>query len=171
MAKLKKKQCPNCEDGKIMRKPAKEVLKPVSPFMENKILYVCSNFPECDTYIVDNHKKFVGLPANRELRRLRQRCHYCFDFLWKSGIMKDKPSVDARKFTYMWLAARLKITVKECHFGLFDKKQCRKAFRICGNYIYNNMDKIESFDYLNEEPEAKRIIKRLIFLKNRKSKG
>ena len=64
----------------------------------------------------------VGSLANAALRRARQEAHAAFDPLWRSGKMH-------RKDAYSWLAAWLKIPVKQCHIGYFDEAQCAATVR------------------------------------------
>ena len=64
-------------------------------YHENKkgtMLYVCSNFPECDAYVrVHAGTNIpVGSLANHELRSLRRTAHHYFDQLHESGFMSKQ---------------------------------------------------------------------------------
>lgn len=89
-------------------------------------VWVCSNFPECNSY-VGCHKGTtipLGRLANPRLRELKREAHRQFDPLWKSGLM-------SRSHAYHWLSDVLNIKFDECHIGLFDIKQCQKVIHLC----------------------------------------
>jgi hypothetical protein len=65
-----------------------------------------------------------GTPANEELRRLRMRTHEAFDPYWEKYGM-------TRTETYTFLANRLKVPAAECHIGMFNADQCKRAVEIC----------------------------------------
>ena len=99
-------------------------------------IFVCSRYPECDSY-VGTHKKSgkpLGYPAGPKTRALRKKCHELFDPLWRQNkiykIWPGKTRGGTRRKAYIWLAKRLKIPEKDCHIGLFDEKMCKKALNI-----------------------------------------
>lgn len=93
---------------------------------KNEQMWVCSNFPKCNAY-VGCHKGTslpLGRLANERLRTLKKEAHRQFDPIWKSGLMN-------RKEAYKWLASMLKISVEDCHIGMFDIKVCQKVIHLC----------------------------------------
>ena len=101
--------------------------------VDSKIIYgrsygkvwVCGNFPGCDSF-VGVHKGTnipLGTLANKELRKLRNTCHILFDSLWKSG-------AKSRDGAYSILARTLKIKKVDCHIALFDVPMCKQMIRM-----------------------------------------
>jgi len=76
----------------------------------------------CDTSVGchPGTERPLGIMANKELRLLRSAAHKAFDPLWTRNIM-------SRKKAYAWLAKKLKITVFECHIGMFNIKTCNRV--------------------------------------------
>ncbi|MBR1865742.1 MAG: DUF3268 family zinc-finger domain-containing protein [Lachnospiraceae bacterium] len=113
------------------------------------MLYVCPNFPECDSYVrVHKGTKIpVGSMANQELRKLRKEAHDHFDRLYQYGYMSKQDA-------YQWLADIIAAPLAEAHIGhmseyycqlvikkseeLFEarKKQERKQFKVIGGGHY-----------------------------------
>ena len=60
--------------------------------------------------------------ANRKLRTLKTKCHDLFDKLWETK--------EDRYEAYLWLALKLDIPEKNCHFGWFDEGVLNKAIKI-----------------------------------------
>jgi hypothetical protein len=85
-------------------------------------LYVCRRYPECDTYCGTHRgtKQPLGDMANRETRELRKQVHAAFDPLWKTGRMK-------RDDAYQTLADAMRISIHECHVGMFSAIRCKAA--------------------------------------------
>ena len=86
------------------------------------MLYVCKNYPICDSYVrVQPGTKIpMGTMANGELRRLRTEAHWHFDQLYKRGYMtKD----DA----YRWLAVVLCVPLNQAHIGMLGEYYCKKV--------------------------------------------
>ena len=84
-------------------------------YHENKkgtMLYVCSNFPECDAYdrVHAGTNIPVGSLANHELRSLRRTAHHYFDQLHLSGYMSKQDA-------YKWLADLVMAPMSEAHIG------------------------------------------------------
>jgi ssDNA-binding Zn-finger/Zn-ribbon topoisomerase 1 len=89
-------------------------------------MWVCSNFPQCDSYVGCHPGTTIplGRLADSILRRAKHNAHEAFDPLWKSGLM-------TRKEAYIWLSAMLRIPQEECHIGMFDVKTCGKVVEVC----------------------------------------
>ena len=92
-------------------------------YHENKkgtMLYVCSNFPECDAYVrVHAGTNIpVGSLANHELRSLRRTAHHYFDQLHLSGYMSKQDA-------YKWLADLVMAPMSEAHIGHLGEYYCK----------------------------------------------
>ena len=80
-------RCPYC-GGTVVYRSADGI------YHDNKrgmMLYVCSNYPECDSYVrVHAGTNIpVGSLANHELRALRRTAHHYFDQLHESGKLPE----------------------------------------------------------------------------------
>lgn len=97
----------------------------------NVMLYVCPNYPECDSYVRvhEGTKIPVGSMANPELRRLRNEAHKYFNRLYLNGYMtKD----DA----YRWLADIICTTdMKNAHIGNMSEYYCRLVIEKSREFI------------------------------------
>lgn len=62
----------------------------------------------------------LGTLADEELRRARKVCKQPFERVWQSGLM-------TRTEAYTRIAKHLDIPIEQCHFGLFDERQCYVA--------------------------------------------
>ena len=89
--------------------------------------YLCT---KCRAYTgthVPRPSKALGILANAEMRNLKMQCHAIFDPIW---IPAKHYRRDARRNAYARLAKAMNISVKDCHFGHFDKPQLEKALSI-----------------------------------------
>lgn len=148
--------CPYCK-GKILIKNAEDVFKDKTHEpLKGKQLYICENFPHCNSYVVKSKRPQIQGPvASDKLRKLRQTTHYYFDIIWKTKI------ITKRTVAYEWLADKLKINISKCHIGMFNENLCNKAKKFCSEYILENIANIKTFSELNEfEINA---LKKLIF--------
>ena len=86
------------------------------------MLYVCSRFPACDSYVrVHPGTKIpMGTMANRQLRALRNEAHHYFDQLYKRGLMSKEDA-------YQWLASILAAPMGQAHIGLLGEYYCRQV--------------------------------------------
>lgn len=117
-------KCPYC-GAEVVLKDATYIYHRSQAKSWGKV-WVCSNFPKCNSY-VGCHKGTeipLGRLANERLRTLKMEAHKQFDPIWKSGLM-------SRKEAYRWLADMLRIPVDECHIGMFDIKMCQKVIHLC----------------------------------------
>ena len=91
--------------------------------------YLCKS---CGAY-TGTHKphptEALGLLANKEMRKMKMKCHDIFDECWKNEPTSKKRHF-ARKRAYKDLAEKLNISEKECHFGWFDMEMLNKAYEI-----------------------------------------
>lgn len=127
MKHLYKGRCPYCgadvvlkEESYVKKKGKKDVY-----------LYVCSNYPICNSY-VGCHKNStlpLGSISSPELRNLRRKTHFYFDLLWKEGYM-------SRSNSYAWLTKKLKIPPDCCHIGKFNPDLCKRTIKEVLIYLY-----------------------------------
>ncbi len=67
----------------------------------------------------------LGRLANKELREWKKTTHSAFDPLWRdSKTMK-------RSEAYAWLSEAMDIPPEQCHIGMFNVKQCKRAVTAC----------------------------------------
>lgn len=90
----------------------------------NEMLYVCKNYPRCDSYVrVQPGTRIpLGTVANRELRELRIEAHRQFDKLHKRGYMSKHDA-------YQWLGGVLGVTAREAHIGQLSMLSCNLVIR------------------------------------------
>lgn len=77
-------RCPYCGSHTILRS-ADGIYRENS---RNEMLYVCKNYPSCDSYVRVQRGTNIplGTVANRELRELRAEAHRHFDKLYSTGL-------------------------------------------------------------------------------------
>jgi len=88
--------------------------------------------PRCDAYVWC-HKgttQPLGTVARESLRMARIEAHEAFDKVW-SGRSSGTMSARQRIRAYQWLGAKMELSHDECHIGMFDMAQCRKAIALC----------------------------------------
>lgn len=126
-------KCPYCGRQAILRN-ASYVYK------ENaldKYLYVCSGYPECDSYVGvhTNTLQPKGSLANGDLRHKRIETHRLFDAIWKNGIF-------SRKEAYRWMQDKFSLTSGQAHIGQFSEYRCDCLMDECHKVLKNNHVKI-----------------------------
>lgn len=92
---------------------------PGLPHLAQKAMWKCP----CGSSYVGCHPGTIrplGTPADKETRRAREAAHAAFDPIWKDKSLR-------RAEAYRRLAAKLGISVEECHIGLFDVATCLKV--------------------------------------------
>ena len=125
-------RCPYCGANAVLR-DAEYVYGP-NALVEK--LYVCSNYPACDSYVgvFPDTNTPKGSLANSELRNKRIRAHKCFDAIWKQGIM-------TRGQTYQWMQHKFALTKKQAHIGFFSDHMCEVLINACYEVLENNIAK------------------------------
>lgn len=92
-------------------------------------MYLCE---DCGAYV--GMHPFTNIPlgtlADAATRKARNYSKKPFEEIWQSGIM-------TRTEAYRWLAKEMGKTTAECHFGLFTKEECNKAYAICKEFKRN----------------------------------
>ena len=83
--------------------------------------YLCKS---CDAYTgVHNGTNIaLGIIANKEMRKLKKKCHEIFDKLWKNNKQRND--------LYYRLSKLMNIDRKHCHFGHFDTEELKQALEI-----------------------------------------
>lgn len=126
-------KCPYCGRQAILR-DASYVYKEQTL---DKYLYVCSGYPECDSYVGVHantlHPK--GSLANGDLRHKRIETHRLFDAIWKNGIF-------SRKEAYRWMQDKFSLTSRQAHIGQFSDYRCDCLMDECRKILKNNHVKI-----------------------------
>lgn len=109
-------RCPYCGSPAILRS-ADGIYHNNS---NNTNLYVCRNYPECDSYVRVHVGTNIpaGTMANPELRALRAEAHRHFDRIHKNGLM-DKEGA------YRWLADTLCVPLSQAHIGYLGEYNCK----------------------------------------------
>lgn len=111
-----KMRCPYC-GGTVIFRSADGIYRDNS---RGIMLYVCSHYPECDTYVraQKGTRIPVGSMANRKLRNLRKVAHDSFDRLYRTGLMSKQDA-------YRWLAGILGTPMSEAHIGYLGEYYCQ----------------------------------------------
>jgi len=93
-------------------------------------LFICENFPTCDTYVGVHRDRDepLGTLANRELREWRKRSKNLFKPLWQLKTMK-------RTAAYEWLGQWMQLSKDDVHFGKFSLEQCKQAYQIMNEQL------------------------------------
>lgn len=75
----------------------------------------------------------LGRLADKDLRQLKIQAHALFDPIWEAAMRHRKwGKTRARRAAYEWLAGEMGIYITDCHIGMFDEQQCRRAIDVCG---------------------------------------
>lgn len=91
-------------------------------------IYMCSNYPKCDSYVgchEDGRPK--GSLANPVLRKLRTDAHEVFDYSWQKKLI-------SRTQAYKRLALYLGIDKKDTHIGGFDDAGCKRVLEFSSTF-------------------------------------
>ena len=86
---------------------------------EGTMLYVCKNYPRCDTYVRvrPGTTEPIGTLANGRLRALRTEAHRSFNQLYERGIMTKREA-------YEWLSQMMGLPMAKTHIGLMGEYYC-----------------------------------------------
>lgn len=89
---------------------------------KNQMAWWCK---DCDAYVGchQNSKRPLGILANKELRQAKIKAKN----LWKEKYLY----VYGKGRAYKYLAQKLNIEPKDCHFGMFDLETCNKILKLC----------------------------------------
>ena len=121
-------RCPYCGKPLILR--SADGIYHENP--RNTMLYVCKDYPQCDTYVRTHPGTSVpvGTPANRELRALRNEAHRYFDQLYRSGMMNKQDA-------YLWLADFLQVPLSQAHIGYLGEYYCKQVIAASQELLKN----------------------------------
>ena len=109
-------KCPYC-GSRVQLKSADGIYKDNS---KGAMLYICSNYPECDAYVRTCAGTNIpaGTMANSALHRLRILAHKNFDIICKNCIM-------SKRDLYLWLANLLNVPLSQAHISFLGEYYCR----------------------------------------------
>jgi len=114
-------RCPYC-GARVELRSSEGIYK--TDMNEPQMLWVCTNYPECDAYV--RCQKGTTYPlgelADGKLRALRREAHFYFDKLHQDGHISR---IDA----YKWLSALLCKPVQECHIGSLNDYHCKTVIK------------------------------------------
>ena len=135
-------KCPYC-GGTVVYRSADGIYKNNH---KNTMLYVCSNYPECDSYVRvhEGTNKPVGTLANAKLRALRIETH---QYLEK---VQRKKNI-SKKETYRWLAGVIMAPLSETHIGYLGEYYCNEIIKECKKVLYS-----EKNSYIGNDVYEKR---------------
>ena len=107
--------CPKCGKQVLLRS-AEGIYKDNT----DKQLYVCTGYPECDTYVRVHPGTVIpmGTLADGKLRSLRTKAHRHFDKLHQFGFM-------SRDDAYAWLADIIQAPFDKAHIGNLTEYYCQ----------------------------------------------
>jgi len=126
-------KCPYCGRHAILR----EASFVYQDRAIEKYLYVCSGYPECDSY-VGVHAGTLnpkGTLADGDLRHKRILAHHMFDKIWKSQIMSKKDA-------YCWIQDIFSLSRTQAHIGEFSDYRCDCLIKECEKVLRNNEGKL-----------------------------
>lgn len=126
MAKKREKhrsiRCPVCGSHAVIR-DAKGICNNTP---EGARVWVCSRYPQCDTYIRTQpwSSKPLGTMAGPKLRKLRWLTHLYLDQVCNIGLI-------SRKDLYPWIAEITNTPEKYAHIGYMGEYYCARVIRAC----------------------------------------
>lgn len=128
--KLRPKQitCPYCGAPAILENATR-----VYGVDCDDLLYVCKNYPACDSYIrtIPGSTQPMGTLANAKLRKLRRETHEIFDQLFLRHYMTKDAAYDWMSF---WLSRPRAYT----HIGMLDTFACHLVMQKSIEFMVNN---------------------------------
>lgn len=129
MKAVKRVTCPYCGAPAILR----EDTYVHGERGQGKYLYVCKNFPKCDSYVGvhDGTQIPMGTLANKELRKKRISAHKFFNLLWKKHIMTKKQA-------YRWMECFMGLAKDDGHIAMFSDYRCNLLIEKCKEVLSNN---------------------------------
>ena len=130
---MKNMRCPYCSSPVHLRS-ADGIYKNNT---ENAQLYVCSKYPDCDSYVRVHPGTTVpvGSLANAKLRTLRLTAHKHFNKLYETGLMTKKEA-------YAWLAFILQSPMSQAHIGYQSEYYCNLIIKESDKLISNSKWKL-----------------------------
>ncbi len=112
-------------------------------------VYVCSQYPKCDSYVgCHPNKSPLGVLKDKKGRELAKACHKIFDRYW-NACLEYKHRVVGRNDAYRYLASQLKMPVNECHFGMMNNQELEKALQFLRKTQYTFLQDFETSQLFN----------------------
>lgn len=104
---------------------------------KTRLHYEC---PKCKASLIAGpNGKPRGVPGNKETREWRRRAHMVFETMWKEeGV--------SRSSAQRWLARKLRIPTKRCHFAYMDVPMLKRVVGFGGAVCDGEMGGPESVD-------------------------
>ena len=104
---------------------------------QGKFLYVCKNYPACDSYVGvhEGTKIPLGTLANKTLRRKRIKAHRIFNLLWEKRLMTKKEA-------YRWMEYFMGLKKDDGHIAMFSDYRCEVLIDKCREVLVNNHIKL-----------------------------
>jgi len=125
-------KCPYCGAHAVL-KSADGIYRDNS---KGEMLYVCKNYPACDSYV--RVQKGTNIPlgtlANKKLRELRKEAHHYFDMLYKTGLI-------TKTSAYEWLSGTLLRPLEYAHIGMLGEYDCQIVIAESKKYLKMEMEK------------------------------
>lgn len=78
-------------------------------------------------YRVGRRNRRTVAPRGSDLAKARIAAHQALDSIWKFDFM-------TRSEAYAWLARQMDVAPANCHIGMFNEEQCRRAISLCDAY-------------------------------------
>lgn len=119
-------RCPYCGSRAVLRS-ADGIYRDNT---QGDMLYVCKNYPECDSYVkVQRGSNLpLGSLANKKLREMRKEAHYHFNKLYESGLITKESAYD-------WLAGLLGVPLTHAHIGQLGEYDCKYVVEESQKYM------------------------------------
>lgn len=116
--------CPYCGAPAVCR-PASTVYGS-SVKTKGSYLYLCSNWPVCDSYVAAHKRdrRPMGTLANGRLRHQRILAHRALEDFRRSHHMEKWAA-------YVWLQGKLGLSAEQTHIGQFSEKRCGEVIALC----------------------------------------
>lgn len=133
MKRNRKITCPYCGASAVLR----EGSYVYGERSKGERLYVCANYPKCDSYVGVHcgTNQPLGTLADAELRNKRIRAHKLFDQIWKNNLM-------TRKEAYRWMEYVMCIPRNTGHIANFSDYRCELLMDKCREPLINNHIKL-----------------------------
>lgn len=74
-------------------------------------------------------------PAYRQKQKLRKQAHAAFDLIWLEGYK-------SRNKAYAWLAFRLGVDRRQCHFGVMDIETLERSIDACREFLSHHAHRV-----------------------------
>ena len=112
---------------------------------KNVMLYVCTNYPECDAYVRvhEGTNKPVGTLADSKLRAMRLEAHKLLDKIQERGIM-------TKSECYQWIANTIMSPLSQAHIGYLGEYYCKIVIDECKKLL-NRKKNVRTYASVSSE--------------------